>query len=386
MKRNGFIALGLFILSLIIISNIGGPASYGFFFFTLFVPLVSFIYTIVVFIRFKIYQSIDTRTVTAGNATPFFFTLQNEDLFTHSGVRTHFFTDFSSITDLDDEEYELMPHTGIRRETLLLCRYRGEYDVGIKSVTVTDYLKLFSITFRNRETLKAIVLPRLEMLPDTVSPESVIDPAGSLSRERKLPDIPVREYVPGDDIRFINWRATARTGKPQVKTFTGEESPSCRILMDPFRYSENPGDYLPLENKILEAVLALTYFLAEHGIGVSIYAYSEKLLKYRVGGTEDFEEFYNAMSGFSFRKSNTHKEFFAACDSDETITDCSSVIYILHEWSDAARLYSERLSGYSIRQNLYLVTDRSEGFKAGADDHLGYKVIGYEDRISEVLG
>ena len=156
--------------------------------------------------------------------------------------------------------------------------------------------------------------------------------------------------------------------------------------MDPFRYSENPGDYLPLENKILEAVLALTYFLAEHGIGVSIYAYSEKLLKFRVGGTEDFEEFYNAMSGFSFRKSNTHKEFFAACDSDETITDCSSVIYILHEWSDAARLYSERLSGYSIRQNLYLVTDRSEGFKAGADDHLGYKVIGYEDRISEVLG
>ena len=126
MKRNGYIALGLFILSLIIISNIGGPASYGFFFFTLFVPLVSFIYTIVVFIRFKIYQSIDTRTVTAGNATPFFFTLQNEDLFTHSGVRTHFFTDFSSITDLDDEEYELMPHTGIRRETLLLCRYYRE--------------------------------------------------------------------------------------------------------------------------------------------------------------------------------------------------------------------------------------------------------------------
>ena len=356
MKRNGYIALGLFILSLIIISNIGGPASYGFFFFTLFVPLVSFIYTIIVYIRFKIYQRIDTRTVTAGNATPFFFTLQNEDVFTHSGVQTHFFSDFSSITDLDDEEYELMPHTGISRETLLLCRYRGEYDVGIKSVTVTDHLRLFSITFRNRETIKAIVLPRLELLPDSVSPENVIDPAGSLSRDRKLPDIPVRGYVPGDDISLINWKATARSGKPQVRTFTGEASPACRIFMDSCRYSEKPEDHLPLENKILETVLALTYFLAEHGIGVSI------------------------------RKDNTQKAFFAACDSDDTITDCSSVIYILHEWSDAARLYSESLGGYSIRQDLYLITDKAAAPVTGSGEHMGCKVIGYEDRISEVLG
>ena len=386
MKRNGYIALGLFILSLIIISNIGGPASYGFFFFTLFVPLVSFIYTIIVYIRFKIYQRIDTRTVTAGNATPFFFTLQNEDVFTHSGVQTHFFSDFSSITDLDDEEYELMPHTGISRETLLLCRYRGEYDVGIKSVTVTDHLRLFSITFRNRETIKAIVLPRLELLPDSVSPENVIDPAGSFSRDRKLPDIPVRGYVPGDDIRLINWKATARSGKPQVRTFTGEASPACRIFMDSCRYSEKPEDHLPLENKILETVLALTYFLAEHGIGVSIRTYGERLNSYTVNGTEDFEEFYNAMSGFSFRKDKTQKAFFAACDSDDTITDCSSVIYILHEWSDAARLYSESLGGYSIRQDLYLITDKAAAPVTGSGEHMGCKVIGYEDRISEVLG
>ncbi|MBO7356616.1 MAG: DUF58 domain-containing protein [Lachnospiraceae bacterium] len=386
MKRNGYIAIGLFILSLIIISNIGGPASYGFFFFTLFVPLVSFIYTIVVYIRFKIYQRIDTRTVTAGNATPFFFTLQNEDVFTHAGVQTHFFTDFSSITDLDDEEYELMPHTGISRETLLLCRYRGEYDVGIKSVTVTDYLRLFSITFKNRETLKAIVLPRLEMLPDTMNPESVIDPAGSLSRNRKIPDIPVREYVSGDDIRFINWKASARTGKPLVRTFTGEENPSCRIIMDPLRYSEDPADHLPLENKILETVLALTYFLAEHGIDVSVYTFNEKLMRYAVNGTDGFEDFYDSMSSFAFRKSNTHEGFFKACDSDESVTECSSVIYILHEWSDAARLYSERLKLYSIRQSLYLITDREDGIRTGADDHMGCRVIGYEDRVSEVLG
>ena len=109
-------------------------------------------------------------------------------------------------------------------------------------------------------------------------------------------------------------------------------------------------------------------------------------MRYAVNGTDGFEDFYDSMSSFAFRKSNTHEGFFKACDSDESVTECSSVIYILHEWSDAARLYSERLKLYSIRQSLYLITDREDGIRTGADDHMGCRVIGYEDRVSEVLG
>ena len=93
-----------------------------------------------------------------------------------------------------------------------------------------------------------------------------------------------------------------------------------------------------------------------------------------------------AMAGFSFRKSNSQKELFRACEQDETASECSSVIYILHEWSDAARLFSERMSSCSVSQSLYLVTDRKDTLRENTDGHMGCKVIGYEDRISEVLG
>ena len=388
MRRNRIAALALFVLSLISISFKGGPISYGFFFFTLFVPLVSFAYTLVVYLRFKIYQEIGTRTIVAGNSTPFYFSLQNEDYFTHSGVRTGFFSDFSYISGLDrDEEYELMPQTGIRKETLLVCKYRGEYEVGIKSVTVTDYLRLFSVTFKNRETLKVLVSPGIEMLTCSERPDMIVSSSENPPQDKKVPDIPVREYVPGDDIRLINWKTTARVGKPMVKTLTGEDTPSVKIVMDSYKYSEKPEEYLPLENKILEAVIALTYYYAENGIGVSICSYNDRFIDHKIGGTGSFEEFYGAMSGFCFRKDSELPKLIRGCMEETVPSSSEAVIFVLHKWTDEVSAYSRMLSANTVRQTLFLVTDDPEGSGQNAiPSNIGYRSVGYEDRLSEVLG
>lgn len=41
-----------------------------------------------------------------------------------------------------------------------------------------------------------------------------------------------RVYQPGDDVRFMNWRLTARTGEPHVKVFREERRPSAFIVLD----------------------------------------------------------------------------------------------------------------------------------------------------------
>lgn len=41
-----------------------------------------------------------------------------------------------------------------------------------------------------------------------------------------------RAYQAGDEPRHINWRATARTGRPQVRVFHKDLSPSCYFLID----------------------------------------------------------------------------------------------------------------------------------------------------------
>ena len=48
--------LGLWLLSLVAISFYGGAVSYGFFFGLTLVPVVSAVYLLAVYLRFKIYQ------------------------------------------------------------------------------------------------------------------------------------------------------------------------------------------------------------------------------------------------------------------------------------------------------------------------------------------
>jgi uncharacterized protein (DUF58 family) len=42
----------------------------------------------------------------------------------------------------------------------------------------------------------------------------------------------VRNYVPGDDVRTIDWNVTARTGEPFIKTFTEERELTIILMID----------------------------------------------------------------------------------------------------------------------------------------------------------
>ncbi|WP_298848082.1 DUF58 domain-containing protein [uncultured Ruegeria sp.] len=42
----------------------------------------------------------------------------------------------------------------------------------------------------------------------------------------------LRDYLPGDDIRTIDWKVTARTGKPHVRVYTEERDRPALLLVD----------------------------------------------------------------------------------------------------------------------------------------------------------
>ncbi len=380
MLRNRLIVLGLLILSLVGISFYGGPVSYGFFFLMLAIPAISAIYAAMVYFCFRIYQKIDAKVLVVETPITFYFTLQNETLFAFAGIRTDFFSKYSTVSGFDpDTEYELFPHSGIEKKTILVCRYRGEYEVGIDHVIVRDFLKLFTFSFKNNETITVTVIPRLVILNginaieslSLTSPDSLTDPSE--------PDVLVRDYIPGDDIRMINWKLTASTYNPTVRKQIGENTPTISIIMDSHRISKDPDEFLPLENKILETTIALSYFYLEGGVKVRVYAYESEPVCFQMDTTDDFEDFYGKLSAFSFREDNTSEKLFGFASEVTEIGNSSAIIFVIHEPDDAYMIFKNDLEKGTNTTATCLITDK---YVNKTPDTV---VINYDDDLKEVF-
>ena len=71
----------------------------------------------------------------------------------------------------------------------------------------------------------------------------------------------VREYVPGDDVRSIDWNVTARTGMPYVKKFVEERELSMLLMVDASSSSEF-GSGSQMKGEAMAALTALLAFAA----------------------------------------------------------------------------------------------------------------------------
>jgi uncharacterized protein (DUF58 family) len=71
----------------------------------------------------------------------------------------------------------------------------------------------------------------------------------------------VREYMPGDDVRTIDWNVTARAGKPYIKRFVEEREMTVMLLVD-LSGSGNFGTRGKLKNEIAAEFCAVLAFAA----------------------------------------------------------------------------------------------------------------------------
>ncbi len=90
----------------------------------------------------------------------------------------------------------------------------------------------------------------------------------------------VREYVPGDDIRAIDWNVTARTGSPFVKKFTEERELTVMLLVD-ISASNRFGSTAQLKRDLAAEVAAVLAFsaIANHD-RVGLILFSDRVEKH----------------------------------------------------------------------------------------------------------
>ena len=356
MKNKGILVIAaLFVLSLVGISFYGGPITYVFFWTVLLIPIVSYFYILCVIISLKIYQRTDGRDMVAGTPSEFYITLQNEGWFSFSSLRIIFYSSFSTISDIDDGAvYELLPHSSIVKKTKLLCKYRGNYNVGIKKIVVGDFLGIFSFAYRIKEPLNVIVVPAMVQMTEPPGNELLSDAdRDNMQRKTEL-DIPVREYAEGDDMRFVNWKASAITQKLMVRQRRGEEKSGIAIIMDPGRYQSKMEEYLPPENKVIEWVLSLALYYIENNIPAEVIYRTNAINKIAVKDTGDFELLYEEMSRYSFREDNDKEKLFEELFEASGLFGYRMLIFVAQNWSHEDSDMADRINADLAPIRVYL--------------------------------
>jgi len=185
--------------------------------------------------------------------------------------------DYSTLPDYQaGRGVEVGRKQSVRWHVEALCTRRGLYTLGPTSVRTGDPFGLYTVTLHYPDTLPLLVLPPVVPLPAIE-----VSPGGKAGDGRPRPNAPertisvssVREYVPGDSLRWVHWRTSARRDDLFVRLFDGVPASDWWILLDMDRHVQlgEGADATEEHAVILAASLADKGLQARQAVGLAAY-------------------------------------------------------------------------------------------------------------------
>lgn len=87
----------------------------------------------------------------------------------------------------------------------------------------------------------------------------------------------IKEYVQGDDIRTINWKATAKKNTLMINQFQDEKSQNVYMVIDKGRVMKMPFNGLSLLDYAINATLVLSNVILKKNDKAGMFAFSKKV-------------------------------------------------------------------------------------------------------------
>jgi uncharacterized protein (DUF58 family) len=139
---------------------------------------------------------------------------------------------------------------------------RGEYEFGYTMLFVCSPLQLIKCRVKGSQPASLRVYPSFVQMRryELQARQAQLAEAGSKKLRRighSMEFEQIKEYVAGDDIRSLNWKATARRGGLMVNHFSDERSQQVYCLIDKGRLMKMPFDGLSLLDYAINAALVL---------------------------------------------------------------------------------------------------------------------------------
>ena len=178
-------------------------------------------------------------------------------------------------------ERNIATRKNILFEYILEPKERGEYSFGNLNIFAESPLGLVSrrFTFQKDAMLPSypsfIHLRKYELM--ALQNEFLL---GGIKKVRKLGHTmefeQIKEYVPGDDVRTINWKATSKRNQLMVNQFQDEKSQRIFMLIDTGRTMQMPFNGLSLLDYSINATMALSHIILKKNDRAGLMTFSKK--------------------------------------------------------------------------------------------------------------
>lgn len=161
-----------------------------------------------------------------------------------------------------------IPPGGSRISQLLSSRYVGRVEVRIENFAVYDLFHLFCLRGCDKEDAHVVVWPAFS----EVSEEEIRSCVADFPEEYELkkrgtdynPDYEVREYIPGDELKNIHWKLSAKKEELMVRERLSQGREKINILL-PLTEDRQLNDGL------MESVYALGRLLIDKEYPIHVY-------------------------------------------------------------------------------------------------------------------
>jgi len=179
--------------------------------------------------------------------------------------------------------------------------YRGEYEMGIKSIQIMDLTGLFRLTRHIELPVNMHSLPRISDMNKFPIASNLLTQATSrfdIRDEDYATISDIRPYLPTDSIKRVHWKLTAKRNEWLVKNFQSNALHQVMIILDNKRMDTIYKDQIKTEDRMVEHFLGLADFCLRRGMPVEYTSGEGHKITGRNSG--DFETIYLSASRLHF--------------------------------------------------------------------------------------
>ena len=205
-------------------------------------------------------------TVHFSNASPLFF-FRIEAYFYISDL-------FGDIASEAMTTLALSPHEEYDLGFTTKFEHIGTYTAGLDRVVLCDFLGLFTATIRNERRKQVNVTPKLQaidnmqfsndaLLETTKAAKSVLADSMDYSH--------VREYVPGDPLKTIHWKLSARADHYMTRLYEVYTNPGVGIIMDFYGPSDEATELMGMFDAVVESAFSVGRHAREKGMDTELF-------------------------------------------------------------------------------------------------------------------